>query len=132
MRRFVLAAAVVTLACASDFAAAEPLVRQTKLRARPDAHARVVAMLAPGLDVNVESAGRRGWVLVSLGEVQGYAQASAFSRPSPLEAEAAAAAASCDLGYPYSGSARYFTGLTELRTSEPLSFFFGRHIARPC
>jgi len=38
----------------------------------------------------------------------------------------------CDRGYPYSGSARYFTGLTELRHTEPLALLLGEHVARPC
>jgi hypothetical protein len=38
----------------------------------------------------------------------------------------------CDRGYPYSGSARYFTGLTELRHSGPLALLLGEHVARPC
>jgi len=35
-------------------------------------------------------------------------------------------------GYPYSGSSPYFSGLTELRHSEPLGALFGYHVYRPC
>ncbi len=38
----------------------------------------------------------------------------------------------CGPAYPYSGSNVYFTGLTELRTSEPLGALFGYHVQRPC
>jgi hypothetical protein len=39
----------------------------------------------------------------------------------------------CDLGYPYSGSAPYFwTPTTFLRHTGPLALLLGEHVERPC
>ena len=123
------------LACFAAFAvlgaggalAHEAIVAQVAaLRAGPGAARHVLATLPAGAPVDVVTT-RRGWSLVSYEGLRGYVAS---------EALAAAAVPSgdpdCDLGYPYSGSAAYFNGLTELRHSGPLGFFLGYHVRRPC
>jgi len=103
-------------------APAETLAKDTELHAKPSARSATLAVLGAGLEVTVERARGDGWSRVSAGEASGWLRGSALAPYNP----------GCDLGYPYSGSARYFDGLTALRTSEPLGFIFGRHVSRPC
>lgn len=65
------------------------------------------------------------WSRVSVDGRRGYAPTAQVA-PSPLPGP------SCDYGYPYSGSARFFEGLTELRHGGPLGLLLGTHIQRPC
>ncbi len=120
-------AAGATLLCAAPALAEKiapethKIATETNLRAKPGAKARTLAVLAPGVEVAVE--GVRGeWALVTLGELRGYVAGSAIAPYNPH----------CDLGYPYSGSSPYFTGLTELRTSVLFGALFGYHPQRPC
>lgn len=134
MTRAILGAGVLLAAhwACADVAQAEFLARQATLRAGPESRAPIIAVLPAGAQALVEP-GPGGWSLLIVGGwLSGYAQTNLLKLTLQPEGEAAAVANSCDLGYPYSGSAVYFTGLTALRTSEPLSFLFGRHIARPC
>ncbi len=104
---------------------------EAKLRAQPSVHARV---LAEGAEVIVESprqGARHDWTFVTVAGLRGYV-ASAALAPQSYASTLAAESPHCDHGYPYSGSSVYFTGLTELRTSEPLGALFGYHIQRPC
>ncbi|QGM44782.1 SH3 domain-containing protein [Methylocystis heyeri] len=110
-------------------ALAEILTREICLRARPAANAAVVGTLGEGAEVAVQSS-RRGWSLVGVGGARGYVPTSALARLAPYSANEPNP--NCDLGYPYSGSSVYFTGLTALRTEGPLAALFGRHISRPC
>ena len=119
--------AALAALCAGDALAHEAIVAHVAaLRAGPGAARRAIATLPAGAPVDVVTT-RRGWSLVSYEGLRGYVAS---------EALAAAAVPSgdpdCDLGYPYSGSAAYFNGLTELRHSGPLGFFLGYHIRRPC
>ncbi len=113
-------------------AAAETLVGSVELRARPAVNARIYGVLAAGAMVLVESS-HGGWSLVAVDELRGYIPSSALA-PLELRENTAMSAENphCDLGYPYSGSSVYFTGLTELRHSGPLGALLGYHIARPC
>ncbi len=113
-------------------AAAETLVQGVELRSRPTANTRIYGVLAAGTTVLVESS-RQGWSLVAVDELRGYIPSSALA-PLELRENTAMSAENphCDLGYPYSGSSVYFTGLTELRHSGPLGALLGYHIARPC
>jgi hypothetical protein len=133
MARVVLGAGAFLLALGfhADHAQAEYLAEQATLRAEPQGNAPIVAVLPAGAEARVEP-GPRGWSFLVVGQFSGYAQTKRLKLTLAPEGEAAVVATSCDLGYPYSGSAVYFTGLTELRTSEPFSFLFGRHVARPC
>lgn len=112
-------------------AQAEYLASDARLRSAPQGEAPVVAVLPAGARARVEPA-PRGWSLLIIGGLRGYARTDALRLTLQPEGEAAALASSCDLGYRYSGSAGYFTGLTALRTSGPLSLLLGRHVARPC
>jgi hypothetical protein len=113
-------------------AAAEVLIQSVDLRARPTTNARIYGVLAAGATVLVESS-HRGWSLVAFDELRGYIPSSALA-PLELRENTAMSAENphCDLGYPYSGSSVYFTGLTELRHSGPLGALLGYHIYRPC
>lgn len=103
-------------------APAETLATDAELHAKPSARSATLALLGAGLEVTVESARGDGWSRVSTGEFSGFVRSAAIAPYNP----------GCDLGYPYSGSARYFDGLTAMRTSGPLGFFLGYHVARPC
>jgi hypothetical protein len=115
-----LVAAGFALFCAYP-ACAEKIAAQANLMANPSAKSHAIAVLTPGVEVAVEGA-RGAWSLVRVGELLGYVASAKLVPYNPH----------CDLGYPYSGSSRYFDGLTELRTSEPLGALFGYHIRRPC
>lgn len=107
---------------------------EARLRAGPSAHARVLAVLAEGAEVIVEAihqGARHDWTFVTVAGLRGYVASSALE-PRPYASTLAAENPHCDLGYPYSGSSVYFTGLTELRTSEPLGALLGYHVQRPC
>jgi hypothetical protein len=107
---------------------------EAQLRAAPNVHARVLAVLAEGVEVIVESirqGARHDWTFVTVAGLRGYVPAAELA-PQPYASTLAAENPHCDLGYPYSGSSVYFTGLTELRTSEPLGALLGYHIQRPC
>jgi hypothetical protein len=119
-RSVVLALAFAAVASAE--AHADRILVETNLYARPSVRSAALVRLAPGTDVFLEDLGRNGWSRIAVGEFEGYVQTGALSPWNPW----------CDQGYPYSGSARYFEGLTELRTSTPLGFFFGDHVRRPC
>ncbi|HYA81526.1 MAG TPA: hypothetical protein VED87_11420 [Methylocystis sp.] len=123
----------VLLAVACDTAAAQYLARAVALRVDPDSHAPIIAMLPRGARVAVSPGPRPGWSSLLVGEISGFASnRSLILAEGPVDAEAYAISQACDLGYPYSGSAPYFGGLTALRTSGPLSLLLGEHIARPC
>jgi len=107
---------------------------EAQLRAAPNVHARVLAVLAEGVEVIVESirqGARHDWTFVTVAGLRGYVPAAELA-PQPYASTLAAENPHCDLGYPYSGSSVYFTGLTELRTSEPLGDLLGYHVQRPC
>ena len=107
---------------------------EAQLRAAQNVHARVLAVLAEGVEVIVESIHKgalHDWTFVTVAGLRGYVPAAELA-PQPYASTLAAENPHCDLGYPYSGSSVYFTGLTELRTSEPLGALFGYHIQRPC
>jgi hypothetical protein len=107
---------------------------EAQLRAAPNVHARVLAVLAEGVEVIVESirqGARHDWTFVTVAGLRGYVPAAELA-PQPYASTLAAENPHCDLGYPYSGSSVYFTGLTELRTSEPLGALLGYHVQRPC
>jgi hypothetical protein len=107
---------------------------EAMLRAEPRNHARVLGVLAAGVEVIVESVGRgprHDWTFVTVAGLRGYV-ANAALAPQPGASTLAIEDPHCDLGYPYSGGGVFFTGLTELRTSEPLGALFGYHIRRPC
>jgi len=107
---------------------------EAELRAGPSVQARVVGVLAEGVEVIVESirqGARRDWTFVTVAGLRGYVATAALA-PQPYVSTLAAENPHCDLGYPYSGSSVYFSGLTELRASEPLGALFGYHIQRPC
>jgi hypothetical protein len=125
-------AACMTIAASvlfSGSAFAEIVAREICLRARPAVAAPIVTTLGEGVEVVVRSS-RRGWSLVSAGEAGGYVPTSALVRASPYVGHEPNP--NCDLGYPYSGSSVYFTGLTELRHSGLLGALLGYHISRPC
>jgi hypothetical protein len=134
MRRAISAMvfAICAFWCCPSWAAT--VSAEAKLRARPSVHARALAVLAEGVEVIVESidqGARHDWTFVTVAGLRGYV-ATAELAPQPYASTLAAENPHCDLGYPYSGSSVYFTGLTELRTSEPLGALFGYHIQRPC
>lgn len=107
---------------------------EAKLHAGPSVHARVLGVLAEGVEVIVESVhqgARHDWTFVTVAGLRGYVAAAELA-PQLYASTLAAENPHCDLGYPYSGSSVYFTGLTELRTSEPLGALLGYHIQRPC
>lgn len=101
---------------------AQKLAADAELHAKPSARSETLAVLAAGWEVTVEASRDDGWSKISAGEWRGWVQTTKLAPDNPH----------CDLGYPYSGSARYFEGLTALRTSEPLGFLLGYHVARPC
>ena len=110
---------------------------EAKLRVAPSTHARVLGVLAEGVEVIVEAiqqSPRHDWTFVTVAGLRGYVPAADLA-PQPYASTLAAENPHCDLGYPYSGSSVYFNefnALTELRTSEPLGALFGYHIQRPC
>jgi len=108
---------------------AEIVMQDAVLRARPTEKARIVGALGAGAEVFVEGS-RHGWSLVSVNEIRGYLPSRALARLAPYSANEPNP--HCDLGYPYSGSSVFFSGLTALRTEGPLAALFGRHISRPC
>jgi hypothetical protein len=119
--------------CAPPFEAQAEVLEQTaNLRVRPAANSRIIDVLPAGAEVVVVRANRR-WLLVSSGDLRGYVARSALASSRNGETEVFAAEnPNCDQGYPYSGSSPYFSGLTELRHSEPLGALFGYHVYRPC
>jgi uncharacterized protein YraI len=137
MRRWTIIFIVVG-ACAAGIgqAVAQPLTlaRPAILRLGPGLRHPVIATAPAGAAIEVERRGRV-WTRVALDGQRAYA---ASARLVGVEPEAAAAVvdrrddAGCDYGYPYSGSGRYFTGLTELRHTGPLGFFLGYHRRWPC
>jgi len=127
------AVAAIAFACSSAPLRAEFLAAPATLRADPQTRAKILVIAPAGANVRVYDSGRAGWSAVAIGELLGFTPTKRLKLTDIPEGDAAAVAVSCDFGYPYSGSAPYFSsGLTPLRTSEPLSFLFGRHIARPC
>ena len=107
---------------------------EAQLRAAPNVHARALAVLAEGVEVigeSIHQGALHDWTFVTVAGLRGYVPAAELA-PQPYASTLAAENPHCDLGYPYSGSSVYFTGLTELRTSEPLGALFGYHIQRPC
>jgi len=136
------AATAVLLVTAAQGAIAEPAILRAaaSLRSGPAEGRAALETLPKGAAVDIERRGRR-WSLVSYEGRRGYVATSAVGDPEVLAGPAEAGARgpgdpndpNCDRGYPYSGSAAFFRGgLTELRHSEPLGFFFGYHIDRPC
>ncbi|HXY58142.1 MAG TPA: hypothetical protein VEH76_06140 [Methylocystis sp.] len=131
MRRAFVVFALLAAAC--NTAAAQYLARAAALRTAPDPRAPIIAVLPKGARVAVAPARQPGWSSVLVGEISGFARnRTLILAEGPVDAEAYAVSQSCDLGYPYSGSAPYFGGLTALRTSGPLSLLLGEHVARPC
>jgi uncharacterized protein YraI len=119
--------AALAVGYAGEALAHEAIVGQVAaLRAGPGAARRAIATLPAGAQVDV-AATRRGWSLVSYEGLRGYVASEALAAAAVPSGDS-----NCDLGYPYSGSAAYFNGLTELRHSGPLGFFLGWHIRRPC
>jgi len=131
------------LAAANAQAKPAMLREAAALTAKPGGGA-ALAQAPEGAIVDLERRGPR-WSRVTFEGRRGYVTTALLDDaaavvPAPPEAPAAggatpydpAANPGCDLGYPYSGSARYFTGLNELRHSGPLGFFLGYHVARPC
>jgi len=113
---------------------AETVATEAVLRERPSAKAQALAVLAAGAELIIESprqGASRDWTFVTVSGLRGYVASAALS-PQSYASTLAAESPHCDLGYPYSGSSVYFTGLTELRTSEPLGALFGYHVQRPC
>lgn len=143
MRRAFVCLAVAALAAGAALAKPAVLRQGAALRAQPSASAAALASLPEGALVDVKRRGPR-WSLVAVEGRRGYVVTPLLQRaeviPAPPEAGPGVEAPpydsstnpNCDLGYPYSGSAPYFTGLTELRHTGPLGFFLGYHIARPC
>jgi hypothetical protein len=134
MRRAISGAvfAICAFRCCPSWAAI--VSAEAELRAAPSVHARVLGVLAEGVEVIVESVrqgARHDWTFVTVAGLRGYVATAALA-PQPYTSTLAAENPHCDLGYPYSGSSVYFSGLTELRTSEPLGALFGYHIQRPC
>ncbi len=104
------------------------------LRAGPSRNAKALIVVPPGGEAEVVDYGRY-WTIVAFGGVRGYIARAAIIRKgaylSPLEVMSLENPG-CDLGYPYSGSGRYFTGLTELRHTGLLGALLGEHVYRPC
>ena len=94
------------------------------LRSGPGARYPVVVAAPEGATLKVLRYDAE-WSRVSVEGRRGYV-------PTGLVAPPPAPGPSCDYGYPYSGSARYFTGLTEIRHGGPLGLLLGTHIQRPC
>ncbi len=117
-------------------AVAEPIVlpEGAVLRAGPGRNAAVLTVIPPGGQAEALDYGRY-WRLVSFGGQRGYLHVANVIRKgaylSPVEA-LSLESPGCDLGYPYSGSSRYFRNLTELRHTGILSALFGEHVYRPC
>lgn len=127
LKKMACLAALAAL-CAGEALAHEAIIAQVAaLRAGPGAARRAIATLPAGAPVDVVAT-RRGWSLVSHEGLRGYVASEALSAAAAVPS----ADPNCDLGYPYSGSAAYFNGLTELRHSGPLGFFLGYHVRRPC
>ncbi len=134
MRRAISAMAFAICAFWGGPSWAATVSAEAKLRAGPSNHARVLGVIAEGVEVMVESVhqgARHDWTFVTVAGLRGYVAAAELA-PQPYASTLAAENPHCDLGYPYSGSSVYFTGLTELRTSEPLGALLGYHIQRPC
>ncbi len=106
------------------------LLREEFLRATPNFDAPGFQKLEPGANVRIVGRAHRGWRLTQVGEVYGFLPDEALA-PTP-RLDLGDANPYCDLGYPTSGSARYFLGLTALRTTGPLSLLLGEHVQRPC
>ena len=124
MRRSLLAVVICVLAGPAG-AADAIIVREPFVVRSGPGHAYPVVVAAPegaALDVLRYDA---QWSRVSVDGRRGYVP-TALVAPPPVPGP------SCDYGYPYSGSARFFTGLTELRHSGPLGLLLGTHIQRPC
>jgi hypothetical protein len=134
MRRAISAAVFAVCAFCCCPLRAATLSAEAKLRAQPGVHARVLGVLAEGVEVIIESprqGARHDWSFVTVAGLRGYVVSAALA-PQPYASTLAVESPHCDLGYPYSGSSVYFTGLTELRTSEPLGALLGYHVQRPC
>lgn len=120
-----LLAVVICLLASPVIAANAVAVRQPfVVRSGPGEKFPVVVSAPEGavLDVLRYDA---AWSRVSVDGRRGYV-------PTALVAPPPAPGPDCDYGYPYSGSARYFGGLTELRHSGPLGLLLGTHVQRPC
>ncbi len=134
MRRLLIM--LMFLAGAAAAAASEICVfpEGAVLRAGPRKDAKVLAVVPPGGTAEIVDYGRY-WTIVAFGGFRGYISRSAIIRKgaylSPMEVMSLENPG-CDLGYPYSGSSRYFYGLTELRHTGLLGALLGEHVYRPC
>jgi hypothetical protein len=133
MRRGWLAAIVVICGCfvLEAQAGSAVVLRVAHVRPAPGVYDAALATLSPGDVVEVLEKGER-WSLVSCCGLRGYVATALIGRAGRTLYYSPEDSRSCDLGYPYSGSAGFFEGLPAVRHSGPLGWLLGTHVRRPC
>lgn len=130
MRRWIIA--VLFLAPAAAMASPVIVLEPTVLLAKAGARTSAITSIHAGAIVDLLRFGQR-WSLIVLGGHKGYVASGALASVDPPAVYYDQSAdRTCGYGYPYSGSGLNFTGLAELRTSEPLGALFGYHRRWPC
>jgi hypothetical protein len=133
MRRFFCALTTAFALLASIDVAISQVVtlhEPVDLRAKPGAKRAVVVTAPAGAELEVLREGRE-WASVSFDGRRLYAPAAQLANATPSDLPAPDP--SCDYGYPYSGSGRFFARpLAQLRHGEPLGFLLGYHRFYPC
>jgi len=129
--RSAILAATLSLSAA---AAAHPvtLTAPAPLLATAGAPSSAITSLHAGATVQLLHHGKN-WSRIRVARRVGYVRSDVIVPVDPPQVVYLQSAdRRCDYGYPYSGSDAYFTGLVELRTSEPLGALFGYHRRWPC
>lgn len=119
------------VAAAPALARPADVVRPTQLRSGPGERFAPVGMLEPGSTVNVIRPGVV-WSRASFADFVGFVRNRDLRKLMPRDETPGGLDPWCDAGYPYSGSARYFTGLTALRHTGFAGALLGEHVYRPC